>query len=268
MCKNNWGRCWAGAGQGRLCVSIPDVDGAIQVDATGSKLLSIEGKNILVSETISCFIWLAQGDSPESGSAADLLSQWKSPEMTFVLSGIWPTSCSQCPQSRSRLRTDTHPWGTQDQARPFPCRRSPYLKYPEVQTDVCSRGTDAWFDLSLSVGKVMFINLSKRQSQLHLVHKWTSEKAKRPRKDKPTWAWLNRWMLACHWVLACHTSLRPLQSIQSLGSRGRKRFLLLSLEISVPGAFSYPTARQHQLHHSLFCHFVTPPHRNALPDSL
>lgn len=68
-------------------------------------------------------------------------------------------------------------------------------------------------------------------------------------------------------VLACYPSLRSLQSVQNMGSRGRKSFLLLSLEISVPGAFSYPTARQHQMHHIRFCHFVTPPHRNALPDS-
>ena len=56
MCKNNWGRCQAGAGQGRFCVSTPDVDGAVLVDATGSKSLSIEGKNTLVSAAISCFI--------------------------------------------------------------------------------------------------------------------------------------------------------------------------------------------------------------------
>lgn len=54
----------------------------------GSKLLSTEGKNVLVSETITVFMRPAQGDSPESGSATDLLNQWKSPEMTFVLSGI------------------------------------------------------------------------------------------------------------------------------------------------------------------------------------
>lgn len=77
-----------GAGQGLLCASTPDVDGAVQVNATGSKLLSIEGRNFHVSETVSHFRRLAQGDSLESGSAVDLLSQQKSPEMTFVLSGI------------------------------------------------------------------------------------------------------------------------------------------------------------------------------------
>jgi len=77
-----------GAGQRLLYVSNLDVDGAVWVDANGSKWLNIEEKNFLVSETINCFRWLAQSDSPESGSAADLLSQWKFPEMTFVLSGI------------------------------------------------------------------------------------------------------------------------------------------------------------------------------------
>lgn len=31
--KKTWGRCTAGAGQGLLCVSVADVDGAVQVDA-------------------------------------------------------------------------------------------------------------------------------------------------------------------------------------------------------------------------------------------
>lgn len=45
-----------GAGQGFLCASTPDAGGAVLVDATGSKSLSIEGKNFLVSETVTCCI--------------------------------------------------------------------------------------------------------------------------------------------------------------------------------------------------------------------
>lgn len=51
-----WGRCQVGDGQGLLCASTPNVDGAVQVDTTGSKPLSIDRQNCLVSETIDCFI--------------------------------------------------------------------------------------------------------------------------------------------------------------------------------------------------------------------
>lgn len=186
--------------------------------------------------------------------------------MTFVLSGIGPTSCSRCPRYThvcARMVTD----GDIHQAQPFPCHRSPYLIHPKVQRDICSR-TDSWFDLSLSLGKMMFINVLKKQSQLHLAHTWASEKTKGPRRHKPTWAWLNGWTLGCHWVLGCYTSLRYLQGVQSTGSGGRNRFLLFSLKINVLVLSTSPLQGSTSCTTSIFVTLSPPPHRNALRDSL
>lgn len=47
------GRSKASTRQGLLLVPTAEIDGAAQVDTTGSELLSAEGKNIFISETIS-----------------------------------------------------------------------------------------------------------------------------------------------------------------------------------------------------------------------
>lgn len=116
----------------------------------------------------------------------------------------------------------------------------PLLKHTKVQTDIFDEGADACFDLSLSLGMVMFFNLFERHSKTHPVYTWTFEKTESPRKDKPTWGWLNWLMLACHWILACYTLVMTFSEHAELGKQRKKQIPAVILWNPFPWCLQLP----------------------------
>lgn len=76
--------------------------------------------------------------------------------------------------------------------------------------------------------------------KLHPVNTWTSEKTECPRRDKPTWGWLNWLTLACHWILACYTLLMTFSERAELGKHRKKQIPAVILWNPFPWCLQLP----------------------------